>query len=277
MPELPEVESLTRMVRSVLEGGRLEEAVFLRQDLRAPIPIDAFRDMLVGQVIESVSRRSKYMLLKSSKGCGVFHLGMSGKILESNRAEPEAKHTHAIFTIKDVSGAVRYLHFVDPRRFGRIDCLPVEALAEHALFHDLGPEPIDTQELGQHLFKISRGRKTAIKCFIMDARNVVGVGNIYASESLFRAGISPRRRAGVVTRVQYESLATAIKATLLDAIAAGGTTFRDFKTPDGKPGYFAVSLNVYNRDGQPCRKCGRAVRLIRQSGRATYYCAFCQK
>ncbi len=277
MPELPEVESLTQAVKPVLEGSRLAKATFLRPDLRAPIPIEDFCELLVGQVIESVSRRSKYLLIKSRKGYGIFHLGMTGRILVQSSATPSVPHTHAVFTVAGASGEITYLHFVDPRRFGRIDCASVDDLAKHPLFVDLGPEPLDCRDLGEHLYKLSRGRKTPVKVFIMDAHTVVGVGNIYASESLFRAQIHPRRKAGSVSRANYEKLAATIKDTLSDAIAAGGTTFRDFQTPDGNPGYFAVSLNVYDRADEPCKKCGSAIRLIRQSGRATYFCAFCQK
>ena len=277
MPELPEVESLTRAVKLVLEGSSLEKATFLRSDLRAPIPVEGFRDLLEGELIESVTRRSKYLLIKSRKGYGIFHLGMTGRILVQSSATPTLPHTHAVFTVSGADGEIIYLHFVDPRRFGRIDCASIGELDKHPLFVDLGPEPLDCRNLGEHLYKLSRGRKTPVKVFIMDAHIVVGVGNIYASESLFRAHIHPRRKAGAVSRANYETLAANIKETLSDASAAGGTTFRDFKTPDGNPGYFAVSLNVYDRAEKPCKKCGSDIRLIRQSGRATFFCPVCQK
>jgi len=275
MPELPEVECLTRAVRQVLEGGRLESAAFFRKDLRSPIPIEQFRQLLAGQRIDRVYRRSKYMLIESCKGTGVFHLGMSGQILEKGSPKPEVPHTHAVFKVHGRDG-VTYLHFVDPRRFGRIDCFAGHDLAAHASFTHLGPEPLESLDLGDHLFRQSRNRATPVKQFIMDAQHVVGVGNIYASESLFRAGIHPQTKAGAVTRRRYGQLGLQIKATLAAAINSGGTTLRDFRTPDGHPGYFAVSLNVYDRTGEPCLKCGGEIRQIKQGGRSSFFCAICQ-
>ncbi|MBM4253292.1 MAG: bifunctional DNA-formamidopyrimidine glycosylase/DNA-(apurinic or apyrimidinic site) lyase [Deltaproteobacteria bacterium] len=277
MPELPEVESLTRAIRVVLEGSRLESAQFLRPDLRTPIPIEVFRSLLEGEVIEAVTRRSKYMLIKSRNGYGVFHLGMTGKILEQDSPVPRLPHTHAVFAVRKPRGKVTYLHFVDPRRFGRIEAMPLDQLSKHELFVNLGPEPLECEDLGDHLYRLSRGRKAPIKNFIMDAHTVVGVGNIYASEALFRAGINPRRKAGLVSYEKYKILSLSIKETLSDAIAAGGTTFRDFKTPDGNPGYFVVALNVYDRVGQACKKCASTIRQIKQGGRSTFFCPVCQK
>ncbi|MCX6109020.1 MAG: bifunctional DNA-formamidopyrimidine glycosylase/DNA-(apurinic or apyrimidinic site) lyase [Proteobacteria bacterium] len=275
MPELPEVECLTRAVRLVLEGARLETAEFLRADLRSPIPIAQFRQLFEGQLIEQVFRRSKYMLIRSAKGTGVFHLGMTGQILEKDSAKPDVPHTHAVFKVQGRGGRT-YLHFVDPRRFGRIDCFEGHAVERNAYFEHLGPEPLDCADLGEHLFRQSRHKATAVKQFIMDAQQVVGVGNIYASESLFRAGIHPKRKAGAVSRQRYDKLGEQIKLTLEAAITAGGTTLRDFRTPDGLPGYFAVSLNVYDRAGEPCLRCGGEIRQIRQGGRSSFFCAFCQ-
>jgi formamidopyrimidine-DNA glycosylase len=203
---------------------------------------------------------------------------MTGNILERPSAAPEIAHTHAVFTVRDKQGRTKFLHFVDPRRFGKIACLKGKAWDEHELFADLGPEPLELTgaELGRHLYAVSRGKKQPVKTFLMDARNVVGVGNIYASEALFRAGISPRRRAGAVTRGGYDALAAAVRETLAASIAAGGTTFRDFRSADGSPGYYAVLLNVYDRGGEPCKTCGQKIRQLRQGGRSTFYCAFCQ-
>jgi formamidopyrimidine-DNA glycosylase len=276
MPELPEVECLTRAVRRVLKGGRLVEASFFRKDLRDPIPIDVFNELLVGQRIDDVFRRSKYMLFRTEKGYAIFHLGMTGNMLLSESAEPKIAHTHAVFRIEKKGGREGFLHFVDPRRFGRIACIEGATFAEHAFFADLGPEPLETKQLGAHLYAASRGKKQPIKPFLMDAHTVVGVGNIYASEALFRAGISPKRSAKSVTLARYERLAAAVKDTLKASIAAGGTTFRDFKNAGGDPGYYKVKLAVYDRAGEPCTSCGNKVRQIRQAGRSTFFCPVCQ-
>jgi formamidopyrimidine-DNA glycosylase len=276
MPELPEVECLTRAVRRIVKGACLVEARFLRRSLRLPIPVTEFRKLLEGELILDVMRRSKYMLLKTKKGYGIFHLGMTGNMLNLESAEPKILHTHAIFKIIDTKERISYLHFIDPRRFGIISCVAGESFSQHDYFVGLGPEPLKTKTLGEHLFAKSRGKKQPIKCFLMDAHIVVGVGNIYASESLFRAGIDPRRPAKSVSRLGYEVLGRHIQATLKEAIKAGGTTFRDFKNSDGNPGYFRLSLNVYGRTGEPCLTCGRKIRQVRQAGRATYFCAFCQ-
>lgn len=281
MPELPEVECLTRAVRGVLKGGQLLAARFLRKDLRSPIPSAAFRRVLVGQCIEDVVRRSKYMLVRTPRGFGIFHLGMTGNIFVETSATPARLHTHAVFHIAGADGRELWLHFVDPRRFGRIDALEGGAgeLARHPSFAGLGPEPLEATaaELGRYLYETSRGRAAPIKNFLMDQRVVVGVGNIYASESLFRAGIHPGRKAGAIPHRRYDLLARYIRETLEKAIAAGGTSFSDYRHPDGDTGYFQVELNVYDRAGEPCRVCGTTVRQLRQAGRSTFYCGCCQK
>lgn len=276
MPELPEVECLTRAVKGAIKGGTLLDAAFLRANLRETIPADDFRRVLVGEKVEDVFRRSKYLLLRTKSGYGVIHLGMTGNLLLQPTAVPTIPHTHAVFSVRDKKGRTIYLHFVDPRRFGVIDLVEGGDYAQHRLFANLGVEPLEHPDLGGYLFEKSRGRKQPIKTFLMDARIVVGVGNIYASESLFRAGIRPQRAAGAVTRARYELLAAAIKETLLESIEAGGTTFRDFKSSDGNPGYFAVRLNVYDREGEPCTKCGAPIKALRQSGRSTFFCGRCQ-
>lgn len=276
MPELPEVECLTRAVRSVLEGGVIQHAKFLRPTLRDPIPVEAFNELVVGQKIEQVFRRSKYLLLSTKRGVGVFHLGMTGALLLKPTKMPDQAHTHAVFQFNGKEGKGGFLHFVDPRRFGRIGCVEGPDFEAHAFFSDLGVEPLVVPDLGQYLFDKSRGKKQPIKSFIMDGQIVVGVGNIYASESLHRCGVHPKREAGAVSRARYARLGDSIKQTLERAIKAGGTTFRDFKNSDGNPGYFAVELKVYDRAGEPCESCGKLVKTIRQSGRSTFYCAFCQ-
>ncbi len=263
MPELPEVECLTQAVRSVLQGGVFLRAEFFRRDLREPIPIKEFRRLLEGRVVEDVFRRSKYLLMKTNLGYGIFHLGVIG-------------HTHAVFAFREPSGRERFLHFVDPRRFGRIDCLPGDSYEQHAYFAHLGPEPLVHRRLGHHLYEESRKRRIPVKVFVMDASIVVGVGNIYASEALYRAGLDPRRAAGTFSLAEYQILAKSIRATLRASIASGGTTFRDFRNSDGNPGYFAVKLNVYDRAGQPCLGCSATIQTERQGGRSTFFCAVCQ-
>lgn len=238
--------------------------------------MDAFREVLVGEKVEDVFRRSKYLLVKSRLGYGVFHLGMTGAIIEHEVAEPQEAHTHAVFKFVSALGKEKYLHFVDPRRFGRIACVAGDTYEGHALFAELGPEPLTTKDLGKHLFDTSRGRTAPVKAFVMDARVVVGVGNIYASESLFRAGIHPKRKAGQISRERYDLLAMQIQETLRDAIKAGGTTFSTYRNSDGNPGLFVVKLRVYDRKNEPCEKCGKKVRQITQAGRSTFFCAFCQ-
>lgn len=276
VPELPEVEVLTRAVRKVSDGRSMTAVTFYRDTLREPIPIAAFRRLIIDRPIKSVSRRSKFMLIETDRGVGIFHLGMSGNILCMSTSEPKEKHTHAVFTLTNDDTPI-FLHFVDPRRFGWITCCKPNEIAEHRLLKHLGPEPLDNPQLGAHLFAASRKRTVAVKTFLMDAHNVVGVGNIYASESLFRAGIHPLLAAGRLNPTQCATLATTVQATLLAAIAAGGTTFRDFRNMDGAPGYFEVALKVYGRKGEPCPNCATPIKMLRQGGRATYLCPTCQK
>lgn len=276
MPELPEVECLTRAVQGVLEGQAIQEAVFHREDLRWPIPIDDFQRLLVKSPVISVRRRSKYMLIETKKGFGIFHLGMSGNMLLSDSAEPQWKHTHASFRIAG-DGQARYLHFVDPRRFGCILCCSKEDFPEHPLLVDLGPEPLESANLAEHLWLKSRGKSVAVKNFLMDAHVVVGVGNIYANESLFRAGVRPTRQAAKVKREEWDRIAAAIPDVLGEAIRAGGTSFRDYRHADGEPGYFELALRVYGREAETCLTCKTVIKHKRISGRATFYCPQCQR
>jgi formamidopyrimidine-DNA glycosylase len=277
MPELPEVECLSRAVGKVVEGGLFEKARFLRKDLRDPIPISDFKRILVGQRIESVERRSKYMLIRTESGFGIIHLGMTGNIICQDSPKPAAPHTHAIFQIRTKSDQLQWLHYIDPRRFGRISAMKGHDLEGHDFFKSLGPEPLEARNLGTYLFQQSRRKKKPIKNFIMDGGVLVGVGNIYAAESLFKARIHPEREAQEVSLPSYNLLAKQIKATLRRAIKAGGTTFRDFKNVDGNPGYFRISLAVYDRTGKPCVECRSPIVSIKQSGRSTWFCEKCQK
>ncbi len=289
MPELPEVECLARAVREETRGCRFTGVNFLRPDLREPMPVDAIKSALVGANLRSVRRRSKYLLIETDRGTAILHLGMSGQLLSMDSPDPVKTHTHVIFELrrKDSSaapqndgGKPKYLHFVDPRRFGRLTAVPAGTdLSTHPWLSKLGPEPLEitADALAEHLWRKSRGRKPAVKPFIMDGAVVVGVGNIYASESLYLAGIRPGRAAGRVTRQEYRILAQAIQTVLGAAIEAGGTSFRDYLHSDGSEGSYALQLNVYGRSGEACRKCLSPVRETRHLNRATYFCGACQK
>ena len=279
MPELPEVECLARAVREETQGCGFTGVNFLRPDLREPMPFDAIRSALVGANLRSVRRRSKYLLIETDRGTAILHLGMSGQLLSMDSPDPVKPHTHVIFELRG-GGKPKYLHFVDPRRFGRLTAVPAGTdLSAHPWLSELGPEPLEitADALAEHLWRKSRGRKAAVKPFIMDGAVVVGVGNIYASESLYLAGIRPGRAAGRVTRQEYRILAQAIQTVLGAAIEAGGTSFRDYLHSDGSEGSYALQLNVYGRSGEACRKCLSPVRETRHLNRATYFCGTCQK
>lgn len=271
MPELPEVETTRRGIAPHVEGGVVTEVVLRRRLLRYPVPPRLLTD-LPGAVIERVERRGKYLLLRTAAGTVIIHLGMSGNLRLVEPATPVEKHDHVDIVID----GERLLRFHDPRRFGAVLWCSGEPL-EHSLLNTLGPEPLESGFDGDYLYDHSRKRKQAIKQFIMDSHVVVGVGNIYVSESLFLAGIKPQTAAGRVTRPRYERLVEAIQTVLQAAIEQGGTTLRDFVDGAGKPGYFQQQLNVYGREGEPCHQCGTAIKQLRQGQRATYYCPVCQR
>ncbi len=270
MPELPEVETTRRGIAPHLEGHRIERVTLRRRDLRWPIPA-AIERQLPGQCIEVVTRRAKYLLLDTAAGSALLHLGMSGSLRVLDAAMPAGKHDHYDLALDDD----RVLRFTDPRRFG---CLLWQAAGEiHPLLAGLGPEPLSAEFDGDHLWHLSRGRRAAVKTFLMDQAVVVGVGNIYASEALFVAGIHPARAAGRVSRERYRRLAAAVQDILAHAIERGGTTLRDFIRPDGAPGYFEQELMVYGRAGQPCRRCGTPIRARVLGQRNTFFCPRCQR
>jgi formamidopyrimidine-DNA glycosylase len=270
MPELPEVETTRRGLAPHLQGRRITGVVLRRPDLRWPIPPEVARE-LPGQAVLAVRRRAKYLLLDTAPGSALLHLGMSGMLRVLPAATPVQTHDHVDIALD--SG--RVLRFTDPRRFG---CLLWQPAGEqHALLRELGPEPLTAEFSGDYLFERSRGRKAPVKAFLMDQGIVVGVGNIYAAESLFRAGIAPGRAAGSVSRERYGRLAEAVKAILDYAIRRGGTTLRDFLNADGAPGYFEQELFVYGREGEACKTCGRRIRDGRMGNRATAWCPGCQR
>lgn len=269
MPELPEVETSRRGIAPYLDGQRIDDVVIRERRLRWPVAgeVDAH---LRGATIESVGRRAKYLLLHTGDGAAIIHLGMSGSVFIVDRGTPAGVHDH--FDIELTSG--KSLRFRDPRRFGSLHW--ADDPERHWLLEKLGPEPLGDDFSGEWLWRKSRRRRVAVKQFIMNADIVVGVGNIYASESLFLSGINPRRAAGRVARHRYEALAASIRNVLAKAIRAGGTTLRDFYGGDGEAGYFQQELSVYGRDGEPCVNCRRPVSQIVQGQRSTYYCKDCQ-
>ncbi len=270
MPELPEVETTRRGIVPYVEGQRVVDIVVRNGQLRYPVPASLSGE-LVGQVIDEVQRRGKYLLFRAQRGTLIIHLGMSGSLRVVTAGVEPKKHDH----VDLVFGGGRVLRLRDPRRFGAV-LWTRGAPEEHPLIAHLGPEPLSAMFSGDYLFQQSRGKKQAVKLFVMDSACVVGVGNIYANESLFAAGIRPRIAAGKISRQRYELLAIAIKSVLSAAIEQGGTTLRDFVNGSGQPGYFQQQLTVYGRDGEPCVRCGAAIKGLRLAQRATYYCSRCQ-
>lgn len=271
MPELPEVETTRRGIAPHITGTTVTDVIVRHHQLRWPIP-RGLKSRLVGHSIKSVSRRAKYLLLTFDHGTLLLHLGMSGSLRIITADTAPGKHDHIDIVIRDRQA----LRLTDPRRFGAV-LWSSDDPHQHELIAHLGPEPLGDEFNGEYLFLRSRGRKNTIKQFIMDGKIVVGVGNIYASESLFLAGIHPKRIAGKVSRDRMEKLAHAIKQVLAEAIKQGGTTLRDFVGGDGKPGYFAQQLNVYGREGEPCHTCGTAIKHLVLGQRSTYYCPSCQR
>jgi formamidopyrimidine-DNA glycosylase len=270
MPELPEVETTLRGIAPHLVGQKVTEIVIRQSKLRWPIPVDSI-ELTKGQRLLAVRRRGKYLLLDFGIGHGLIHLGMSGSLRIVSSDEPPLFHDH--FDLVFGRLALRYC---DPRRFGCF--LWVEGDPErHKLLADLGPEPLTDSFTADYLYVRTRKRSQAIKQFIMDSKIVVGVGNIYANESLFMAGIKPIRKAGSLTRKNCEDLVRDIKFVLQRSIDQGGTTLRDFVGGDGKPGYFKQQLLVYGRGGEPCSGCKKPLKEVRMNDRTTVYCVSCQK
>lgn len=275
MPELPEVETTRLGLSPHLIGRRVQRVTLRRPDLRWPIPPE-ITEHLPGQRIEGVRRRAKYLLIDTAAGSALLHLGMSGSLRILPASTPPGKHDHVDVSLAGGRhGPGSVLRFNDPRRFG---CLLWQPPGQtHSLLQSLGPEPLSDDFDGDHLHARSRGRNAPVKAFLMDQRVVVGVGNIYAAEALFAAGISPLRAAGRVSGERYARLAAEIKRILQHAITRGGTTLRDFLAPDGAPGYFEQELSAYGRGGQPCSRCGRPLKQAWLAQRATVWCGHCQR
>jgi formamidopyrimidine-DNA glycosylase len=273
MPELPEVEVVRAGLAATAAGRRVRHVQARTPALRWPIPPDIDR-LVAGRVLRAVRRRGKYLLLEFDAGWVIVHLGMSGSLRWTGADQSPGRHDHLDFVFDD--GVLR---LNDPRRFGAVLWHPVAAgpIDAHPLLASLGVEPFSQAFDGELLFESTRGRRVAIKQLLLAGTVVVGVGNIYASESLFRAAIRPTTAAGRIGRERYGALADAIRTTLSAAIAAGGSTLRDFVASDGASGYFQLECLVYGRAGEPCRVCGGAIRVLRQQQRATYWCRTCQR
>jgi formamidopyrimidine-DNA glycosylase len=271
MPELPEVETTRRGIEPWLVGRRISALTVRESRLRWRVP-RGLPARVGGARIRSVGRRAKYLLIATDAGTLIWHLGMSGSLRILDAASPPLAHDHVDLVLD--SG--KCLRFNDPRRFG---CLLFTAgePARHKLLAGLAVEPLSDAFTGESLWRRARGRKASIKVFIMDSRAVVGVGNIYASEALFRAGIRPGLAAGRVSRARMDALAQAIRDVLNEAIGVGGTTLRDYVNPEGMPGYFRQKLFVYERSGRACRRCGTPIRQFTQGQRSTYWCPTCQR
>jgi formamidopyrimidine-DNA glycosylase len=270
VPELPEVETTRRALEPALSGRRVERVIVRERRLRWPIP-EALERGLAGSTVTAVERRAKYLLLRTERGTALLHLGMSGS-LRIGPNEPPGPHDHLDLVLE----AGPLIRFRDPRRFGSALWCEGDP-AEHPLLRHLGPEPLEPGFSGSLLHERSRGRRAAVKSFVMDGRVVVGVGNIYASEALHLAGIHPARPAGRIARARYDRLSAAIRQVLGEALEAGGTTLRDFSVGDGTPGYFSRRLRVYGRAGEPCELCGSPLRQRVIGQRASYFCASCQR
>jgi formamidopyrimidine-DNA glycosylase len=274
MPELPEVEVLRRSLLRRLPGRRITRVETRAPSLREPLDRRRLKRLLEGRRVEDLRRRAKYLLIDvEGDATLVVHLGMTGRLTVVAGDEPYAAHEHFVCRL---DGGQR-LRLVDPRRFGLAFALKRGELAGDRHFVHLGVEPLGGELTGGYLARQARGRRAPVKGYLMDARVVVGVGNIYASETLWRAGVHPRRSTARVAAATWERLAAEVQAVLGDAIAQGGTTLNDFADGDGNAGYFQVALAVYGREGEPCGRCGRDIRRLVQAGRSTFYCPGCQR
>ncbi len=283
MPELPEVETVRRGLAPAMEGEAIASALVNRPDLRWPFP-DRMAERLTGTRVLGLRRRSKYILADLDSGeTLLIHLGMSGRMTVSgdplgrfvHHHPARQKHDHVIL---DMANGAR-ITFNDPRRFGVMDLMPTAEAEHHRLLRDLGPEPLGNEFHEQYLIDAFRGRNTPVKSALLDQGIIAGLGNIYVCEALFRASVSPRRRAGKIAKDRVATLVPVIREVLREAIEAGGSSLRDFRQADGELGYFQHRFDVYGHEGTPCPRegCGGTVRRITQAGRSTFYCAQCQR
>ena len=276
MPELPEVETVRRALAPAMEDRQILHAHVGRPDLRWPLP-DQLASRLDGRVVGGLQRRGKYVLLPLDQGeTMLLHLGMSGSIRIHQAQPPIGNHDHIVLTMGSgmANAAESWIVFNDPRRFGWLDLYRGEV---HPMLVDMGPEPLGNSFSADHLVAALAGRKGPIKTALLDQALVAGIGNIYACEALFMAGLSPRRKAGTIRGGRADRLVAAIRSVLASAIEDGGTSLRDHVQPGGEIGYFVQRLTVYGRDGQLCGTCGATIRRIIQSGRSSFYCPDCQR
>jgi formamidopyrimidine-DNA glycosylase len=274
MPELPEVEVLRRSLERHLPGERIERVEIHAPALREPLDRSTLERLTAGRRVEGLRRRAKFLWIDLSGGATlVVHLGMSGRLTVVPGDAPREPHEHLAFHL--ASG--RRLRFRDPRRFGQVFALATAALAEDRHFLHLGIEPLEGGLDGEHLRRHAQGRRGPVKTFLMDARVVVGVGNIYAAEALFRAGIHPTRSVARIGEARWQRLATEVRDVLAGAVEQGGTTLNDFTDGEGNAGYFQITLSVYGREGEPCPACHTPIRRIVQANRSTFYCPRCQR
>ncbi len=271
MPELPEVETSRRGIEPHLLNKTITKVIIRQHRLRWPVP-ENLPSLASGQKIREVCRRAKYIYLKLDNGCIIIHLGMSGSLRICSKATTPEKHDHIDICVSNN----KILRLRDPRKFGCV-LWTADDVNQHKLIKSLGPEPLDDVFTAEYLHSKASKRTCSIKSFIMNSHMVVGVGNIYACESLFKAGINPKRKAENISLARFEKLVASIKATLNEAIEQGGTTLRDFTAEDGQPGYFAQKLLVYAKAGEDCSVCGKSIKRITQQARSTYYCAKCQR
>jgi formamidopyrimidine-DNA glycosylase len=275
MPELPEVEVVRRGLVAKITNRKIINLIVRREGLRWPFPTDLSQNLL-HQRVGSIQRRGKYLLIESGDtGYLLVHLGMTGSFVWHDSPPAPTAHDHLDIVFE--AGVLRYN---DPRRFGAvlwINRTADKVAPHHPLFDHLGVEPFDDSFTGELLFRLSRGRKVSVKQFLLAGHAVVGVGNIYCSETLFRAGVRPGRAAGRVSKAEYLKLADAIREILASAIEKGGSTLRDFKNSAGESGYFQLTYFAYDRQGQPCKVCATPIQQIRQQQRASYFCKTCQK
>lgn len=269
MPELPEVETTRKGIQPYIEQQVVVTVNVRQPKMRWPVPDEIHQ--MEGQKVESVKRRGKYLLVETLKGTALIHLGMSGSLRVVEAGDAYEKHDHVEFIIEN-NKAIRLR---DPRRFGAVLWTTKNPL-KHKLIRSLGPEPLSEDFNADYLFQRSRNRSVSIKQFIMNGQIVVGVGNIYACESLFKSGISPKAIAGKVSKARYQKLVSMIKEVLAEAIVQGGTTLKDFVQAEGKPGYFQQQLNVYGRTDEACHRCKSKIKQIKQGQRSTFYCTTCQ-
>lgn len=274
MPELPEVETVVQGIRPFIMNKTIKDIIIRNPNLRYKMP-DGFSDNIVGAKIHNVLRRAKYILLETDNNqVIVVHLGMSGSLIaHTEHSADYKKHDHVVF----IMAGKEHLIYNDPRRFGLVLSMTTNEVEQHQFFKHLGPEPLTNQFHHEYLTEVLSSKKAPIKTALMDNSIVVGVGNIYACESLFRSGIVPTRPANTVSEIELERLTHAIREVLQQAIDSGGSTLRDYVNSSGDSGYFQHSFSVYGREGEDCIRCGATVKRIKQAGRSTFYCDRCQK